>query len=136
MPTKRLAMRRIHRLVGLRFGAGLGPRAIARELGISHSTVCEYLARRSTVIHVRAEQAMMLAGRLLLQSLDWAQFWQVLDSLPIRVSCSMASTTICVPIQSGAGSTVSRKAQYSAGTIAELFRDRRRQSETERQGSS
>jgi transposase len=45
MPTKRLAMRRIHRLMGLRFGAGLGPRAIARELGISHSTVREYLAR-------------------------------------------------------------------------------------------
>jgi hypothetical protein len=29
---------------------------------------------------------MMLAGRLLLQSLDWAQFRQVLDSLPIRVT--------------------------------------------------
>jgi len=43
MPTKRLSMRRIHRLT-LRFGAGAGTRAIARELGISHSTVREYLA--------------------------------------------------------------------------------------------
>jgi transposase len=45
MPTKRLAMRQIHRLMGLHFGAGLGARAIGRELGISHSTVREYLAR-------------------------------------------------------------------------------------------
>src|SRR5256885_5372144 len=45
MPTKRLSMRRIHRLMTLRFGAGAGTRAIARELGISHSTVREYLAR-------------------------------------------------------------------------------------------
>jgi transposase len=45
MPTKRLSMRRIHRLMTLRFGAGAGPRAIARELGVSHSTVREYLVR-------------------------------------------------------------------------------------------
>ena len=45
MPTKRLSMRRIHRLMTLRFGAGAGTRVIARELGISHSTVSEYLAR-------------------------------------------------------------------------------------------
>src|ERR1700728_2036316 len=45
MPTKRLTMRRIHRLMTLRFGAGAPTRAIARELGISHSTVREYLAR-------------------------------------------------------------------------------------------
>jgi hypothetical protein len=45
MPMKRLAMRQIHRLMGLHFGAGLGARAIGRELGISHSTVREYLAR-------------------------------------------------------------------------------------------
>jgi transposase len=49
MPTKRLSMRRIHRLMTLRFGAGAGTRAIARELGISHSTVREYLARIATV---------------------------------------------------------------------------------------
>jgi transposase len=48
MPTKRLSMRRIHRLMTLRFGAGAGTRAIARELGISHSTVREYLARIAT----------------------------------------------------------------------------------------
>jgi transposase len=48
MPTKRLTMRRIHRLMTLRFGAGAGTRAIARELGISHSTVREYLARIRT----------------------------------------------------------------------------------------
>jgi transposase len=45
MPTKRLSMRRIHRLMTLRFGAGAATRAISRELGISHSTVREYLAR-------------------------------------------------------------------------------------------
>ena len=45
MPTKRLTMRRIHRLMTLRFGAGATTRAISRELGISHSTVREYLAR-------------------------------------------------------------------------------------------
>ena len=45
MPTKRLTMRRIQRLMTLRFGAGASTRAIARELGIGHSTVCEYLAR-------------------------------------------------------------------------------------------
>lgn len=38
-------MRQIHRLMGLHFGAGLGARAIGRELGISHSTVREYLTR-------------------------------------------------------------------------------------------
>ena len=45
MPTKRLSMRRIHRLMTLHFGAGAATRAISRELGISHSTVREYLAR-------------------------------------------------------------------------------------------
>jgi transposase len=45
MPTKRLSMRRIHRLMTLRFGTGAGTRVIARELGVSHSTVREYLAR-------------------------------------------------------------------------------------------
>ena len=45
MPTKRLSMRRIQRLMTLHFGAGAPTRAIARELGISHSTVREYLAR-------------------------------------------------------------------------------------------
>jgi transposase len=45
MPTKRLTMRRIHRLMTLRFGAGAATRVISRELGISHSTVREYLAR-------------------------------------------------------------------------------------------
>src|SRR5271154_115826 len=45
MPTKRLTMRRIHRLMTMHFGAGAGTRVIARELGISHSTVREDLAR-------------------------------------------------------------------------------------------
>ena len=45
MTTKRLTMRRIHRLMTMHFGAGAGTRVIARELGISHSTVREYLAR-------------------------------------------------------------------------------------------
>ena len=38
-------LRRIHRLMTLRFGAGAATRVISRELGISHSTVREYLAR-------------------------------------------------------------------------------------------
>src|SRR6201993_1930669 len=45
MPTKRLSMRRIHRLMTLHFGAGATTRAISRELGLSHSTVREYLVR-------------------------------------------------------------------------------------------
>jgi hypothetical protein len=48
MPTKRLTMRGIHRLMTLHFGAGAGTREIARELSISHSTVREYLARIRT----------------------------------------------------------------------------------------
>ena len=35
----------VHRLKTMHFGAGAGTRVIARELGISHSTVREYLAR-------------------------------------------------------------------------------------------
>src|ERR1700722_9676525 len=55
MPTKRLTMRRIHRLMTLRFGAGATTRAISRELGISHSTVREYLAAdRSRWDHLAA----------------------------------------------------------------------------------
>ena len=38
-------MRRIHRLMTLHFGAGAATRVISRELGISHNTVREYLAR-------------------------------------------------------------------------------------------
>ena len=38
-------MRRIHRLMTLHFGACAPTRAISRELGISHSTVRDYLAR-------------------------------------------------------------------------------------------
>ena len=38
-------MRRIHRLRTVHFGAGVATRAISGELGISHSTVREYLAR-------------------------------------------------------------------------------------------
>ena len=45
MPIKGLSMRRIQRLMTLYSGAGAPTRAIARELGISHSTVREYLAR-------------------------------------------------------------------------------------------
>jgi hypothetical protein len=45
MPTKRLTMRRIHRLKTIHFGAAAGTRVIAGELGISHSTVRAYLAR-------------------------------------------------------------------------------------------
>ncbi len=45
MPTSWLSKRRIHRLMTLHFGAGVGTRVISRELGISHSTVREYLGR-------------------------------------------------------------------------------------------
>src|SRR3954471_17864248 len=40
-------MRRIRQLMALHFGAGASTRAIGRELGISPSTVREYLARIS-----------------------------------------------------------------------------------------
>ena len=48
MPTQRLSMRRIRHLMALHFGAGASARAIGRELGISPSTVREYLGRIST----------------------------------------------------------------------------------------
>ncbi len=44
-------MRQIHRLMRLHFGAGVGARAVGRELGMSHRTVREYLAR-SAAAHV------------------------------------------------------------------------------------
>ena len=38
-------MRRVRELLRLHYGAGASARAIARELGVSRSTVKEYLAR-------------------------------------------------------------------------------------------
>ena len=45
MPAQRLTMRRVRELLRLHYGAGASARAIARELGVSRSTVKEYLAR-------------------------------------------------------------------------------------------
>jgi transposase len=45
MPAQRLTMRRIRELLRLHYGAGASARGIARELGVSRSTVQEYLAR-------------------------------------------------------------------------------------------
>jgi transposase len=45
MPAQRLTMRRVRELLRLHYGAGASARAIARELGLSRSTVKEYLAR-------------------------------------------------------------------------------------------
>ena len=45
MPTQRLSMRRIKQLLTMHFGAGASARSIARELGISPSTVRDYLGR-------------------------------------------------------------------------------------------
>ena len=47
MPTQRLSMRRIKQLLTMHFGAGASTRSIARELGISPSTVRDYLGRAS-----------------------------------------------------------------------------------------
>src|ERR1035437_5482615 len=47
MPTQRLSMRRIKQLLTMHFGAGASGRSIARELGISPSTVRDYLGRAS-----------------------------------------------------------------------------------------
>ena len=47
MPTQRLSMRRIKQLLTMHFGAGASARSIARELGISPSTVRDYLGRAS-----------------------------------------------------------------------------------------
>jgi transposase len=48
MPAQRLTMRRVRELLRLHYGAGASARAIARELGVSRSTVKEYLARAAT----------------------------------------------------------------------------------------
>ena len=45
MPAQRLTMRRIRDLLRLHYGTGASARAIARELGVSRSTVKEYLTR-------------------------------------------------------------------------------------------
>jgi transposase len=45
MPAQRLTMRRVRELLRLYYGTGASARAIARELGVSRSTVKEYLAR-------------------------------------------------------------------------------------------
>ena len=45
MPAQRLTMRRVRELLRLHYGAGASARVIARELGVSRSTVKEYLAR-------------------------------------------------------------------------------------------
>ena len=45
MPTERLSMRRIRQVLKLHFGAGASARVIARELGVGHSTVQDYLTR-------------------------------------------------------------------------------------------
>ena len=45
MPAQRLTMRRVRELLRLHYGTGASARAIARELGVSRSTVKEYLAR-------------------------------------------------------------------------------------------
>jgi DNA-binding CsgD family transcriptional regulator len=45
MQAQRLTMRRVRELLRLHYGMGASPRAIARELGVSRSTVKDYLAR-------------------------------------------------------------------------------------------
>jgi transposase len=45
MPAQRLTMRRIRELLRLHYGTGASARAIARALGVSRSTVKDYLAR-------------------------------------------------------------------------------------------
>jgi transposase len=45
MPAQGLTMRRVRELLQLHYGVGASARAIARELGVSRSTVKEYLAR-------------------------------------------------------------------------------------------
>jgi transposase len=45
MPAQRLTMRRVRELLRLHYGMGASARAIARELGVSRSTVKDYLAR-------------------------------------------------------------------------------------------
>jgi DNA-binding transcriptional regulator LsrR (DeoR family) len=45
MSARRLTMRRVRELLRLHYGIGASARGIARELGVSRSTVQEYLAR-------------------------------------------------------------------------------------------
>jgi len=45
MPAQGLTMRRVRELLRLHYGIGASARGIARELGVSRSTVQEYLAR-------------------------------------------------------------------------------------------
>lgn len=45
MPTERLSMRRIRRVLELHFSARISARLIAREVGVGRSTVQDYVAR-------------------------------------------------------------------------------------------
>lgn len=45
MPAKRISMRKLKEILRLKHQGAMGPRAIARCLGISHSTVIDYLRR-------------------------------------------------------------------------------------------
>jgi DNA-binding transcriptional regulator LsrR (DeoR family) len=54
MPAERLPMRKLHELLRLRLANGLTQRAIARSLGLSQGTVCDYLGRQSLPNSVRS----------------------------------------------------------------------------------
>ena len=45
MPAKRISMRKLKEILRLKHQGGMGVRVIARCLGISHSTVIDYLRR-------------------------------------------------------------------------------------------
>jgi predicted DNA-binding protein (UPF0251 family) len=51
MPAQRLPMRQVREVLRLKHAAGLSERGIAASLGISRTTVAEYL-RRAAVGHV------------------------------------------------------------------------------------
>jgi DNA-binding transcriptional regulator LsrR (DeoR family) len=64
MPAQRLTMRRIRELLRLHYGMGVSARAMARELGVSRSTVKEYRTR-AAVAGLTWPLAEELAGEVL-----------------------------------------------------------------------
>ncbi len=45
MPARRISMRKLKEILRLKHQGGMGVRAIVRCLGLSHSTVIDYLRR-------------------------------------------------------------------------------------------
>jgi transposase len=136
MPAQRLTMRRIRKLLRLHDGAGASARAIARELGVSRSTVKEYLARAAAaelawplpaeLTDAVLEERLFVAGgpkpgtRRRLEP-DWAALAHEMKRPGVNLTVLWEEYGAAHP------------GGYSYSRFCELYRDFERQSPTMRQ---